>query len=84
VGQSRSKGPAIGPRPLRLVPIDHHPAVGPVRLAIYDPTLDECPDCAHMAAANAQLRQERDALQWLADPVHMAAYLLVREAVEEG
>jgi hypothetical protein len=39
---------------------------------------------ARMSAVNARLRQELDALRWLADPVHMAAYLLAREAVEEG
>jgi hypothetical protein len=64
VGQSRGKGPAIGPPP----PFE-------------DPT---CDGCTNLAAENARLRQERDALQWLADPVHMAAYLLAREAVEEG
>jgi hypothetical protein len=63
VGQSRTKGPAIGPPPFADL---------------------WCVDCANMAIVNAQLRQERDALRWLADPVYMAAYLLAREAVEEG
>jgi hypothetical protein len=54
------------------------PAIGPRR---------RCPTCgsrADMAAENARLRQRLAAQEWLVDPVHMAAYLLAREAVEEG
>jgi hypothetical protein len=75
VGQSRGKGPAIGPPPCpNCMDMAR-------RMAVHR---DAREVLARMSAVNAQLRQERDALQWLADPVHMAAYLLAREAVEEG